>query len=51
MKAVLEACLWLDDPKNLDRAAHKLSKPEYVVAAYDVIKGRMEGEYELGGIA
>ena len=51
MKAVLEACLWLDDPKNLDRAAQKLAKPEYVGAAHDVIKGRMTGEYHLGGEA
>ena len=48
MKAILEACLWLDDPKNLDRAAQKLALPEYVGTAYDVIKGRMEGEYKLG---
>ncbi len=51
MKAILEACLWLDDPANLDRAAQKLAKPEYVGAAYDVIKGRMTGEYHLGGEA
>ena len=51
MKAVLEACLWLDDPRNLDRAAQKLARPEYVGAAYDVIKGRMSGDYELGGMA
>ena len=51
MKAILEACLWLDDPKNLDRAAQKLARPEYVGAAYDVIKGRMTGEYDLGGDA
>ena len=49
MKAVLEACLWLDDPKNVDRAAQKLARPEYVGTAHDVIKGRMEGEYHLGG--
>ncbi len=51
MKAILEACLWLDDPINLDRAAQKLAKPEYVGASYEVIKGRMEGEYHLGGDA
>ena len=51
MKAILEACLWLDDPANLDRAAQKLARPEYVGAAYDVIKGRMVGEYHLGGEA
>lgn len=51
MKAILEACLWLDEPKNLDRAAQKLAKPEYVGASGDVIKGRMEGRYELGGDA
>ena len=51
MKALLEACLWLDDPKHLDRAAQKLAKPEYVGAAYENIKGRLEGHYELGGDA
>jgi nitrate/nitrite transport system ATP-binding protein len=51
MKALLEACLWLDDPKHLDRAAQKLAQPEYVGAAYEVIKGRLMGQYELGGEA
>ncbi|HEX9997177.1 MAG TPA: nitrate ABC transporter ATP-binding protein [Abditibacterium sp.] len=49
MKALLEACLWLDDAKHLDRAAQKLAKPEYVGAAYEVIKGRLQGHYDLGG--
>ncbi|HEX8465412.1 MAG TPA: nitrate ABC transporter ATP-binding protein [Abditibacterium sp.] len=51
MKAILEACLWLDDPKHLDRAAQKLAMPEHVGAAYEVIKGRLQGEYEMGGDA
>ena len=51
MKAILEACLWLDDPKNLDRAAQKLALPHYVGASGEAIKGRMEGRYELGGDA
>ncbi len=51
MKAILEACLWLDEPKNLKRAAHKLALPDYVGTAHDVIQGRMEGRYELGGTA
>ena len=51
MKAILEACLWLDDPKNLDRAAQKLALPQYVGASGDVIRGRMEGHYNLGGDA
>ena len=51
MKAILEACLWLDEPKNVDRAAHKLALPAYVGTAHDVIQGRMEGRYELGGEA
>ena len=51
MKAILEACLWLDDPKNLDRAAQKLALPHYVGASGEVIKGRMEGHYNLGGDA
>ena len=48
MKALLEACLWLDDPKHLDRAAQKLASPEYVGTSYEVIKERLEGRYELG---
>ena len=48
MKALLEACLWLDDPKHLDRAAQKLALPEYVGTSYETIKGRLMGEYELG---
>ncbi len=51
MKAILEACLWLDDPKNLERAAQKLALPQYVGASGDVIQGRMEGHYDLGGDA
>jgi ABC-type nitrate/sulfonate/bicarbonate transport system substrate-binding protein len=51
MKAVLEACLWLDNPKNLDRTAQKLAQPEYVGTAYEVIKGRLIGHYKLGGEA
>ena len=49
MKALLEACLWLDDPKHLDRTAQKLAAPEYVGTAYENIKGRLEGHYDLGG--
>ncbi|BCM89207.1 bicarbonate transport ATP-binding protein CmpC [Abditibacteriota bacterium] len=48
MKALLEACLWLDDPRHLDRAAQRLAAPEYVGTAYEVIKGRLEGVYKLG---
>ncbi len=48
MKALLEACLWLDDPKHLDRTAQKLAAPEYVGTAFENIKGRLEGHYDLG---
>ncbi|RYX84452.1 ATP-binding cassette domain-containing protein [bacterium] len=51
MKALLEACLWLDDPKNLERAAQKLAKPEYVGVAYEIILERLKGHYNLGGEA
>ncbi len=51
MKALLEACLWLDDAKHLDRAAQKLAQPEYVGAAYEIIKSRLQGHYDLGGDA
>ena len=51
MKALLEACLWLDDPRNLERAAQKLARPEYVGVAYEVILERLQGHYNLGGDA
>ena len=51
MKALLEACLWLDNPKNLERAAQKLARPEYVGVAYEVILERLQGHYNLGGDA
>jgi ABC-type nitrate/sulfonate/bicarbonate transport system substrate-binding protein len=48
MKALLEACLWLDDPKHLPRAAQKLALPEYVGTSYETIKSRLVGEHNLG---
>lgn len=51
IKAVLEACLWLDKPENLDRAAQKLALPEYVGTAVENIAGRLMGTYDLGGEA
>ena len=51
MKALLEACLWLDDPAHLERAAQKLARPEYVGVVAEVILERLRGHYTLGGDA
>jgi nitrate/nitrite transport system substrate-binding protein len=48
MKAVLEACIWLDVPANRKKAAGIISKPAYVNAANEVIENRLMGNYNLG---
>lgn len=48
MKAVLEACKWLDVPANRKKAAGWLTKPYYVNAPLAVIEARMAGSYDLG---
>jgi nitrate/nitrite transport system substrate-binding protein len=48
MKAVMEACKWLDVPSNRKKAALVIGKAPYVNAPADVIEGRLMGDYNLG---
>lgn len=48
MKAILEACIWLDNPANRKKAAGIIGKQPYVNAPADVIENRLMGNYELG---
>lgn len=48
MKAVMEACIWLDNPANRKKAAAIIGKAPYVNAPADVIEGRLMGDYNLG---
>jgi len=48
MKAILEACIWLDNPANRKKAAAIIGKAPYVNAPADVIEARLMGDYNLG---
>ncbi|MEZ4901114.1 MAG: CmpA/NrtA family ABC transporter substrate-binding protein [Spirosomataceae bacterium] len=48
MRAVLEACQWLDNMGNRKKAAGWLTKPYYVNAALPVIEARLLGSNDLG---
>jgi nitrate/nitrite transport system substrate-binding protein len=48
MKAILEACKWLDDMGNRKKAASILTKPNYVNAPLAVIEARLLGSNDLG---
>jgi len=48
MKAVLEACKWLDNRTNRKKAAEVIGKVPYVNAPADVIEARLMGDYNLG---
>jgi nitrate/nitrite transport system substrate-binding protein len=48
MKALMEACKWLDVMSNREKAAQWLSQPNYVNAALPVIKQRLMGISDLG---
>lgn len=48
MKAIMEACIMLDNQGNRLKAAMVISKPPYVNAPSDVIDARLKGNYELG---
>ena len=48
MKAVMEACKWLDIPANRKKAAAIIGKAPYVNAPADVIEARLMGDYNLG---
>jgi nitrate/nitrite transport system substrate-binding protein len=48
MKAVLEACKWLDNRANRKKAAEVIGRASYVNAPADVIEARLMGDYNLG---
>ena len=48
MKALIEACRWLDVMANRKKAAVLLSKPNYVNAPVQVIEARLMGSTEIG---
>ncbi len=48
MKAVIEACKWLDNMGNRKKAAGWLTKPYYVNAPLQVIEARLLGSNDLG---
>jgi nitrate/nitrite transport system substrate-binding protein len=48
MKAILEACIWLDNPANRKKAAAIIGRAPYVNAPADVIESRLMGDYNLG---
>ncbi|TKB97602.1 CmpA/NrtA family ABC transporter substrate-binding protein [Pedobacter cryophilus] len=48
MKAILEACKWLDVMANRKKAAAWLTKPYYVNAPLAVIEARLMGSSDLG---
>ena len=48
MKAIMEACIWLDIPANRKKTADIIGKAPYVNANNDVIEDRLNGEYNLG---
>ncbi|NII28556.1 ABC transporter substrate-binding protein [Pseudoflavitalea sp. X16] len=48
MKAIIEACKWLDNMGNRKKAASWLTKPNYVNAPLQVIEARLAGSYDLG---
>lgn len=48
MKAVIEACKWLDNRANRKKAAGVIGKPQYINAPADVIEARLMGDYNLG---
>ena len=48
MKAILEACKWLDNMGNRKKAASILSRPNYVNAPVTVLEARLMGSNDLG---
>ncbi len=48
MKAIIEACKWLDVMSNRKKAASWLTKPNYVNAPLQVLEARLAGSYDLG---
>jgi nitrate/nitrite transport system substrate-binding protein len=48
MKAVMEACIWLDDMKNKAEAAEIIGRQSYVNAPAAEIETRLKGVYDVG---
>ncbi|MGY4385696.1 nitrate/nitrite transport system substrate-binding protein [Pedobacter sp. UYP24] len=48
MKAIIDACRWLDVMGNRKKAAILLSKPNYVNAPIQVIEARLVGSTDIG---
>ena len=48
MKAIMEACIWLDVPANRKKTSEVIGKAPYVNANDDVIEDRLNGKYNLG---
>jgi nitrate/nitrite transport system substrate-binding protein len=48
MKAIIEACKWLDVMNNRKKAALLLSRPNYVNAPVQVIEARLMGSTDIG---
>lgn len=48
MKAIFEACIWLDDMNNRDEAAEIIGRASYVNAPAAEIATRLKGAYDLG---
>lgn len=48
MKAIMEACIWLDDLDNRDEAAEIIGRPSYVNAPAAEIATRLKGVYDMG---
>lgn len=48
MKAILEACKWLDNMGNRKKAAAILARPNYVNAPVTVLEARLMGSTDLG---
>lgn len=48
MKAIIDACKWLDVVANRKKAAVLLSKPNYVNAPVQVIEARLLGSTDIG---
>lgn len=48
MKAIMEACIWLDVPANRKKTSEVIGRAPYVNANDDVIENRLNGKYDLG---
>jgi nitrate/nitrite transport system substrate-binding protein len=48
MKAIIEACKWLDVMSNRKKAALLLSRPNYVNAPVQIIEARLMGSTDIG---